>query len=74
MGLIGDVLRGEGVARLPFQRNPRCTLTYHIADLIAGWDHYGTNRRHTLLDTRLLFDAPPMGILVAGCILELARI
>jgi hypothetical protein len=27
-----------------------------------------------MFDARLLFGAPPMGILVAGCILELARI
>jgi hypothetical protein len=40
--------------------------------------HCDTNRRRALLDARLLFDAPltppPMGVLVAGCILELARI
>jgi hypothetical protein len=44
-----------------------------IADLIAGWDYCGTNRRCILFDARLLFDAPK-GILVVGCILELANI
>jgi hypothetical protein len=70
MTLIGDTLR---VARLPLRKNSRRALTSSIADLIASWGHCGTNRRHTLLDTHVLFDVP-IGILIAGCILELARI
>jgi hypothetical protein len=70
MALIQDA---PGVTRLPLIRNPRCSLSKRVADLIADWSHCGTNRRHALLDTRVLFDAP-MGVLVAGCILELARI
>jgi hypothetical protein len=37
--------------------------------------HCSTNRRRIILDVCLLFDAPPpMGILVTGCTLKLARI
>jgi hypothetical protein len=45
-----------------------------ITDWITGWGHCGTNTRHTLFNTCLLFDAPSMDILVAGCILKLGRI
>jgi hypothetical protein len=57
----------------PITKKSETRLSYCIVDLSTGWGHYGTNKRHTLLDARLLFHAP-IGILVAGCILELARI
>jgi hypothetical protein len=68
--LIEDALM---VARLPLRANRRCTAREHIADLVGAWGHGGTNRRRTLFDACLLFDAP-MTILFVGCILELARI
>jgi hypothetical protein len=55
MTLIGDALR---VACLPLQSNPRCILRTCIADLITGWGHCVTNRRHTLFHAHLLFEAP----------------
>jgi hypothetical protein len=60
--------------RLSLLINPRRALSYGVADLVVGWGHYDTNRRRTILCVCLLFDAPPQGILVAGYILELARI
>jgi hypothetical protein len=108
MVLIGDALR---VTCLSLQRNPRRVIKMHIADLIVGWGHCGTNRRHAKGRASLIvknfktrfnlachrFDCrlgatvalienapvrcacvsylmPPMGILVVGCFLELARI
>jgi hypothetical protein len=45
-------------AHLPLEINPERALRTHVADLITSLGHYGTNRRHTLLDACLLFDAP----------------
>jgi hypothetical protein len=70
MALIQDT---PGVTRLTLLRNLRHALSLSVADLIARWGHCGTNRRRTLLDACLLFDAP-MGILAAGCILKLGMI
>jgi hypothetical protein len=69
--LIRDVLR---VARLPLRTNRRCTERECIADLVDVWGHFDTNRRHTLFDPCLLFDAPPMTLVIPGCMLELVRI
>jgi hypothetical protein len=55
MTLIRDVLR---VARLPLLRNLRCTLSLLVTNLIADWGQCNTNRRRTLLDVHLLYDAP----------------
>jgi hypothetical protein len=72
MALIRDALR---VTHLPLLINPRHSLAYRVTDLIVGWGHCGTNRRRTLLDAYLLFDAPlPMSFLVVSCILEVGRI
>jgi hypothetical protein len=57
----------------PITNNLRHALTARVADWNIRWAHYGTNRRHTLFDTCLLFDAP-ISILVVGYILELVRI
>jgi hypothetical protein len=70
MALIRDV---PGVACLSTLRNLRLALSLRVTDLIIVWGHCGTNRRHTLLDACLLIDLL-MGILIAGCIMELAKI
>jgi hypothetical protein len=44
-----------------------------ISDLMRIWGHCGTNRRCTLCDMHLLFDAPSP-YLIFGCILKLVRI
>jgi hypothetical protein len=67
---LWEVLR---FAPLPLQSNLKCVLRVYITGLIVGWGHCGSNRRHASNWVRLLFDAP-MGILVLGCILELAKI
>jgi hypothetical protein len=54
VALIGHTL---GATRIPLQSNPRHALWAHIADLTAGWGHCDTNRRHTMFDACLLFDA-----------------
>jgi hypothetical protein len=38
--------RALGRAYIPLQSNSRCALKTPVADLIAGWGHCGTNRRH----------------------------
>jgi hypothetical protein len=75
-GAMPTVCRGEAG---PYRwRRRRHAGAWEVARQRAGGRrrqraHCGTNRRQTLLDARLQFDAP-MGILVAGYILELARI
>jgi hypothetical protein len=44
--------------RLLLRENWKCGLRVYITNLITGWSHCDTNRRHTLFDARLLFDAP----------------
>jgi hypothetical protein len=70
VALIGDTLK---VTRLLLCANRRRPTRACVADLVDAWGHCGTNRKHTLFDGRLLFDAP-MAFLVANCILELAKI
>jgi hypothetical protein len=39
--------------RLSLKINPR-RARVHVTDLIAGWGHYDTNRRHTIGDVSLI--------------------
>jgi hypothetical protein len=48
-------------ACLQIEINPRRVIRACVADLIGSWCHCNTNRKHTLLDAHLLFDAPPNG-------------
>jgi hypothetical protein len=44
-------------------------LRSRVTDLIAGWGHCDINMRSTILEARLLCDAP-LGILIADYILS----
>jgi hypothetical protein len=55
MTLIRDMPK---IACFPLLRISRRALSYSFTDWIAGWVHCSTNRRHVILDVRLLFDAP----------------
>jgi hypothetical protein len=43
---------------LSLRANRRHVARERVADLVDAWGHCGTNRRHTLSDAHLLFDAP----------------
>jgi hypothetical protein len=53
-----DLRRVLGRAHLTLQSNLRRALRVCVTNWITGWGHCGTNRRHTLSDACLLFDAP----------------
>jgi hypothetical protein len=49
VALMGDAL--------PLRTNQRHAARERITDLVDIWGYCGTNRRHTLFDTCLVFDA-----------------
>jgi hypothetical protein len=52
--LIGDALR---IARLPLHKNQRRSLKTRVVDLIVDLGHCDTNKRCTMFDACILFNA-----------------